>query len=160
MLSDESAGWVAELDPAGVSGEPVRGTMLIDTNWISGLNFFVSVDPYFLLYFDVKVTLKVLLLVCGFFFSFLSCTFANIKSEVKCIFPASSSLLLPPKEMKWIFCASYSISEERNLLSDNGYLKIWCFCLCRLEPRKKPGRTIIQPAHGDQGWAMHAVPDQ
>lgn len=95
-----------------------------------------------------------------FFFSFLSCTFANIKIEVKCIFPASSSLLLPPKEMKWIFCASYSISEERNLLSDNGYLKIWCFCLCRLEPRKKPGRTIIQPAHGDQGWAMHAVPDQ
>lgn len=159
MLSDESAGRVAELDPAGVSREPVRGTVLIDTNWTSGLNFFVSVDPYFLLYFDVKVTLKVLFPVC-FFFLFLSCTFANIKIEVKCIFPASSLLLLPSKEMKWIFYASYSISEEHNLLSDNGYLKIWCFCLCRLEPCKKPGRTIIQPAHGERGWAMHAVPDQ
>lgn len=70
MLSDESAGWVAELDPAGVSGEPVRGTVLIDTNWTSGLNFFVSVDPYFLLYFDVKVTLKDLFLVWFFFFFF------------------------------------------------------------------------------------------
>lgn len=32
ILSDESAGQVAELDPAGVSGETVRGTVLVDTN--------------------------------------------------------------------------------------------------------------------------------
>lgn len=87
---------------------------------------------------------------------FLSHTFANIKIQVYFFLLVLYSCCL---QRRWggFSGVFYRISEIHYLFSDNGYLKFFCFSLCRLEPCKKPGRAIIQ--HADQGWDMHALPD-